>query len=83
MFRVGPRGFECAVFCVLAVRMLAGEVTLRGRVVDEALFAARASIAPVGRESVKARRVEPADFTAKPIIHAVFRLLQASRHALM
>jgi adenine deaminase len=37
----------------------------RGRVVDEALFAARASIAPVGRESVKARRVEPADFVAK------------------
>ncbi len=36
----------------------------RGRVVDEALFAARASIPPVGRESVKARRVEAADFAA-------------------
>src|ERR1700678_3913113 len=35
------------------------------RVVDEALFAARASIAPVGRESVKARRVEPSDFIAR------------------
>ncbi len=37
----------------------------RGRVVDEALFAARASLEPVGRESVKARRVEPADFIAR------------------
>ncbi len=36
-----------------------------GRVVDDALFAARASLAPVGRESVKARRVEPADFVAR------------------
>ena len=46
---------HCAVSMTLA----------RGRVVDDALFAARASIAPVGRESVKARRVEPADFVAK------------------
>ena len=30
-----------------------------GRVVDAALFAARASLAPVGLDSVKARRVEP------------------------
>jgi adenine deaminase len=36
-----------------------------GRVVDEALFAGRASLAPVGRASVKARRVEPADFVAR------------------
>ena len=35
----------------------------RGRVVDEALFAARGSLAPVGRNSVKARRVEPADLS--------------------
>src|SRR5580704_13751822 len=37
----------------------------RGRVVDEAVFAARASLEPVGRESVKARRVEAADFAAR------------------
>src|ERR1700734_3677204 len=37
----------------------------RGRVVNEVLFAARSSIAPVGRESVKARRVEPGDFIAR------------------
>ena len=36
-----------------------------GRVVDDALFAARGSLAPVGLESVKARRVEAADFVAK------------------
>ena len=36
-----------------------------GRVVDDALFAARASLAPVGRGSVKARRVEAADFVAR------------------
>src|SRR6202012_3589395 len=36
-----------------------------GRVADEALFARGASLAPVGRDSVKARRVEPADFVAK------------------
>ena len=36
-----------------------------GRVVDDALFAARASLAPVGLESVKAKRVEPADFVAR------------------
>jgi adenine deaminase len=36
-----------------------------GRVADEALFAARGSLAPVGLQSVKARLVEPADFVAK------------------
>ena len=36
-----------------------------GRVADEALFASRGSLAPVGLKSVKARRVEPADFVAK------------------
>ena len=36
-----------------------------GRVADDALFAARGSLAPVGLESVKARRVEAADFVAK------------------
>ena len=46
---------HCAVSMTLA----------RGRVVDDALFAARSSIAPVGRESVKARRVEAADFIAR------------------
>ena len=41
-------------------------VTLAGgRVADDALFAARGSLAPVGLESVKARRVEAADFVAK------------------
>ncbi len=35
-----------------------------GRVVDDALFASRGALAPVGRASVKARRVEPGDFTA-------------------
>jgi len=46
---------HCAVSMTLA----------RGRVVDEALFAARGSLEPVGRNSVKARRVEPADFAAR------------------
>jgi len=36
-----------------------------GRVADESLFAARGLLAPVGLESVKARRVEPSDFVAK------------------
>jgi len=41
-------------------RVIAG-----GRVVDDALFATRAPIAPVGRGSVKAKQVEPADFVAR------------------
>ena len=45
----------CAVSTVLA----------GGRVVDEALFASRGALPAVGRDSVKARRVEPKDFTAK------------------
>ena len=36
-----------------------------GRVVDEALLASRGALAPVGRASVKARRVEPGDFAAR------------------
>ncbi|HLX99346.1 MAG TPA: adenine deaminase [Roseiarcus sp.] len=40
-------------------------VVTGGRVVDDALFGARGSLAPVGLESVKARRVDPADFVAK------------------
>ena len=36
MFSVGARGFQCAVLCFLGARWLAAEVTLRGRVVDEA-----------------------------------------------
>ena len=36
-----------------------------GRVVDDALFDSRGALAPVGRESVKARRVEPDDFAAR------------------
>src|ERR1700676_3750526 len=36
MFSVGARGFQCAVFCFLSARLCAAEVTLRGRVVDEA-----------------------------------------------
>ncbi len=36
-----------------------------GRVVDEALFAGRKGVAPVGRRSVKARRVSAADFAAR------------------
>jgi adenine deaminase len=46
---------HCAVSTVLAA----------GRVVDDALFASRGALAEVGRKSVKARRVEPADFVAK------------------
>ena len=46
---------SCAVSIVLAA----------GRVVDDALFAARGVLAPVGRDSIKARRVEPADFVAR------------------
>ncbi len=45
----------CAVSSVLA----------GGRVVDEALFASRGALPAVGRDSVKARRVEPKDFSAK------------------
>jgi adenine deaminase len=36
-----------------------------GRVVDEALFAARPAVEPVGRASVKARRVDADDFVAR------------------
>ena len=36
MFSVGARGTQCAVFCFLGARLFAAEVTLRGRVVDEA-----------------------------------------------
>src|ERR1700724_1036291 len=36
MFFVGARGFQCAVLCFLGARLCAAEVTLRGRVVDEA-----------------------------------------------
>ena len=36
-----------------------------GRVVDDALFASRPRIAPVGRRSVKARRVTASDFAAR------------------
>ena len=36
-----------------------------GRIVDEALFAARPKVTPVGRRSVKARRVSAADFAAR------------------
>ena len=46
---------HCAVSMVIA----------GGRVADEALFAKRASLDPVGRSSVKARRVEPKDFVAR------------------
>ena len=46
---------NCAVSMVMAA----------GRVVDAALFAARGTLAPVGRKSVKARKVNPADFVAK------------------
>ncbi len=45
----------CAVSTVLAA----------GRVVGDALFAARGALAPVGRDSIKARRVEPQDFIAR------------------
>ena len=45
----------CAVSMVLSA----------GRVVDEALFAGRRRIAPVGRASVKARRVRAQDFAAR------------------
>ncbi|HTR14450.1 MAG TPA: adenine deaminase [Roseiarcus sp.] len=46
---------SCAVSMVLAA----------GRVVDDALFAERPALIEVGRGSVKARRVEPADFVAR------------------
>jgi adenine deaminase len=46
---------SCAVSLVLA----------GGRIVDDALFASRAHVAPVGRASVKARRVEASDFAAR------------------
>ena len=40
-------------------------VVTAGRVVDDALFAARGSLEPVGRRSVKARRVAASDFVAR------------------
>ena len=46
---------SCAVSTVLA----------GGRLVEDGLFAERGSLTPVGRDSVKARRVEPGDFAAK------------------
>jgi adenine deaminase len=46
---------HCAVSMVMA----------GGRIVDDALFAARSPLQPVGLESVKAKRVEPADFVAR------------------
>jgi adenine deaminase len=46
---------SCAVSLVLA----------GGRIVEEALFAGRPRIAPVGRGSVKARRVSAGDFAAR------------------
>ena len=46
---------SCAVSTVLA----------GGRVADDALFASRGALPPVGRDSVKARRVAPGDFVAK------------------
>ncbi|RBP11921.1 adenine deaminase [Roseiarcus fermentans] len=45
----------CAVSSVLAA----------GRMVDDALFSARGRLAPVGRNSVHARRVEAGDFAAR------------------
>ncbi|MGD0642095.1 MAG: adenine deaminase C-terminal domain-containing protein, partial [Roseiarcus sp.] len=45
---------SCAVSSVVA----------GGRIVDAALFAARGVVAPVGRNSVKARRVSASDFSA-------------------
>ena len=46
---------SCAVSTVLA----------GGRVADDTLFASRGALPPVGRNSVKARRVAPGDFAAK------------------
>jgi adenine deaminase len=40
-------------------------VVTSGRIVDAALFAARGVVAPVGRASVKARRVSASDFAAR------------------
>jgi adenine deaminase len=40
------------------------QVLSAGRPVDEALFAARAPVAPIGRGSVRARRVTASDFAA-------------------
>ncbi len=45
----------CAVSTIVAA----------GRIVDDALFSTRGALAPVGRGSVKARRVEPRDFAAR------------------
>ncbi|MGX1741528.1 adenine deaminase [Bosea sp. NPDC055353] len=41
------------------------QVLAGGRLVEEALFADRATIAPVGLGSVKSRKLAPADFTVK------------------
>lgn len=41
------------------------QVIAAGRIVDDALFAGRPAVAPVGRNSVKAHRVEAADFAVR------------------
>ncbi len=41
------------------------QVVTAGRIVGDALFAARGVVAPVGRASVKARRVSASDFAAR------------------
>lgn len=69
---------DCRVSAVIAA----------GRLVDDALFAARAAVAPVGRHSVKARRVTAQDFRAPgsgpsmPVIGVVPGRIITLRHDL-
>ncbi|GGD97270.1 adenine deaminase [Aureimonas endophytica] len=61
-------------------------VVAGGRMVEDALFAGRAAVAPIGRRSVKARRVGPEDFRAKgsgpstPVIGVVPGKIITLRH---
>jgi adenine deaminase len=64
------------------------QVLSAGRPVDEALFAARAPVAPIGRGSVRARRVTASDFAASgsgpstPVIGVIPGKIITLRHDL-
>jgi hypothetical protein len=73
MFSVGARGFQCALFCFLGARLCAAEITLRGRVVDEAsapVPGAVISLRPVGEPSPSSPAIQS---TADPT--GVFRAI--------
>src|SRR5260370_17064983 len=73
MFFAGASGLQCAVFCFLGARLFAAEVTLRGRVVDEAsapVPGAVISVRPAGQSQSSSPAIE---VTADPTgaFHAI------------